>query len=134
MTFKKTTVLLFLLFFVYSNTELGQLFKISNLVQHYLEHTSYKQVQQQSFMTFIINHYKNSQKHTDTDGHDKHENLPFKTQTLNLDTVVLTLEEIQTFFTFKKLILISVNQSLPIYKEWYISNVIVSIWQPPKLV
>ncbi|APA00538.1 MULTISPECIES: hypothetical protein [Flavobacterium] len=133
MTLKKIITLLFLLFFVYSNTELGQLFKISNLVQHYLEHTNHKQEQPQSFMAFIINHYKNSQKHTDADGHDKHENLPFKTQTLNLDTVVLTFEEILTIFTFKKPILISVNQSLPIYKEWYISNVLLSIWQPPKL-
>lgn len=133
MTLKKTTTLLFLLFFVYSNTELGQLFKISNLVQHYLEHNNHKQEQSLSFIAFVVNHYKNSQKHHDADEHDKHENLPFKTQNLNLDTVVLTFEEIQTIFTFKKPILISVYQSLPIYKEWYISNVLLSIWQPPKL-
>ncbi len=134
MTLKKTTTLLFLLFFVYSNTEVGQLFKISNLVQHYLEHKNQKQEQSLSFIEFTINHYKNSQKHTDADGNDQHENLPFKTQTINLDTVVLTFEEIQTLFSFKKPMLIAVNHSLPVYKEWYISNVFVSIWQPPKLV
>jgi hypothetical protein len=63
-----------------------------------------------------------------------HENLPFKSQTINLDTVVLAFEEPQSIFTLKNPVPVVVNQSLPIYKEWYISNVFSAIWQPPKLV
>nr|WP_315171879.1 hypothetical protein [uncultured Flavobacterium sp.] len=134
MSVKKITTLLFLFVFVYSNTEIGQLFKIPNLYQHYLEHQNHNQEQAFSFIDFTISHYNNLNKHTDTDGHDKHENLPFKSQTINLDTVVLAFEEPQSIFSLKNPIRVVVNQSLPIYKEWYISNVFSSIWQPPKLV
>jgi hypothetical protein len=46
----------------------------------------------------------------------------------------LAFEEPQSIFTLKNPVPVVVNQSLPIYKEWYISNVFSAIWQPPKLV
>lgn len=134
MTVKNIITLLFLLVFVYSNTEIGQLFKIPNLVQHYLEHQNHKEQHTLSFIDFAISHYNNLQQHDDVDDHDQHENLPFKTQTNNSDSVVLAFEETHSIFTLKKPLEIIVNQSLPIYKERYVSNVFSSIWQPPKLV
>jgi hypothetical protein len=134
MTVKKITTLLFLFVFVYSNTEIGQLFKIPNLIQHYLEHQNHNQEQTLSFISFTISHYNNLNKHTDTDGHDKHENLPFKSQHINFDTAVLAFTEAQAIFSLKNTIITTLNQPLPIYKEWYISNVFITIWQPPKLV
>ncbi|MGL5111838.1 MAG: hypothetical protein ACRC6O_04280 [Flavobacterium sp.] len=133
MNLKKTIVFLFSILFVNSNTEVRQLFKIPIFVEHYLEHQNHHEENVFSFVDFTISHYGTRKKHRDTDEHDEHENVPFKSQSNSSDTL-LAFEKFNSFITVGKLNYKAVKEVFTIYKVGYISNVFNTIWQPPKLV
>lgn len=112
-----------------ANTEIGQLLKIPTLIQHFTEH--HDDDLDISFADFIDFHYNNDKQHSDTDKHDKHQNLPFKTINTNVNTILAF--ESQTAFSFRKLTIISLNRTVPFSQDFYISSVFASIWLPPKL-
>jgi len=127
---KKTIAISFLFIFLCANTEIGQLLKLPNLIHHFLEHHDHENDHNISFIAFVKSHYNNKQ-HSDTDKHDEHNNLPFKTVNISVNT--LFAFNSQTEFLFQNLIDISTNISTPFSKEFYTSNVFACIWLPPKL-
>ena len=77
--------------FLCANTEIGQLLKLPNLIIHFTEHHNHENERNISFFDFVKSHYNNKEKHTDTDKHDEHQNLPFKTLNSNIN-IVLSFE------------------------------------------
>lgn len=133
---RKTIAIAFLFIFLCANTELGQLFKLPNLLHHFLEHHDdlndkhYNEDQDISFLDFIAMHYGNNSHHADQEKHD-HENLPFKT--LNTSVTLLLAIENPQLISFSKPKTFAVTQTVPFRQEFYTSDVFASIWLPPKL-
>ncbi|MBF4518960.1 hypothetical protein IRZ71_21600 [Flavobacterium sp. ANB] len=111
-----------------TNTEIGQLLKLANLMEHFKEHS--KDGIASSFADFIDFHYHNTEKHSEK-GKENHQNLPFKTINPNVNTVLAF--ENETMFSLSKPNIISTKRTVPFHKEFYISTVFASIWLPPKL-
>lgn len=128
---KKIIAISFLLVFLSANTELGQLLKLPNLIEHFAEHRNHKGENNVTFLDFVKSHYSDNCQHSDTDQHDEHKNLPFKTINTNINTIIAF--ENQPYIFFKKPISISIKNTVPLYKEFYTSNVFTCIWLPPKL-
>lgn len=128
---KKIIAISFLFIFLCANTEIGQLLKLPTLVSHYFEHDDHEADNNISFIDFVKSHYNDNHKHSDTDKHDEHQNLPFKTINTNINTVLAF--ENQSTFSFRKPISIDVNNTVPFHKEFYTSSVYICIWLPPKL-
>ncbi len=117
--------------FLCANTEIGQLLKLPNLIIHFTEHHNHENERGISFIDFVISHYNNKEKHTDSDKHDEHQNLPFKTLNTNINIVLAFVN--QPIFSVRKSITISLKNIVPFHEELYTSNVFACIWLPPKL-
>jgi ABC-type Zn2+ transport system substrate-binding protein/surface adhesin len=128
---RKTIAISFLLIFLCANTEIGQLLKLPNLAEHFFEHHDHEDEHNISFLDFVKSHYNDNHKHSDTDKHDEHQNLPFKTLNTNVNTVIAF--ENQPSIIFNKPISIAINNTVPYHKKFYTSNVFACIWLPPKL-
>jgi hypothetical protein len=128
---KKTIAISFLFIFLCANTEIGQLLKLPNLIQHFFEHDDHKDDHIVSFIDFVKSHYNDNKQHSDKDEHDNHQNLPFKTINGSVNSF-LAFED-QTAFSFDKPNTISVVNKVPFPQEFYISSFYASIWLPPKL-
>ena len=128
---KKIIAISFLFIFLCANTEIGQLLKLPNLIEHFAEHHDHEDENNISFVDFVKSHYNDNHKHSDTDKQDEHQNLPFKTINSNLNTVI-TFEN-QPTISFRKLISIPINNTVPYHKKFYTSTVFACIWLPPKL-
>jgi hypothetical protein len=128
---KKIIAISFVVLFLCANTEIGQLLKLPNLIEHFTEHHHHDDDHAISFLDFVKNHYNDNHKHSDTDKHDHHQNLPFKTINTNTNTVIAF--ENQPTVLFRKPINVVVNNTVPFSQNFYISSVFASIWLPPKL-
>ena len=126
---KKIIVISFLFIFLCANTEIGQLLKLPHLIQHFIEHNNSGD-SDVSIVDFITIHYNENQQHSNK-GKENHQNLPFKTISGSV-SIVLAFEK-HTEVSFSKENIIFINSIVPFYKEFYISNVFASIWQPPEL-
>ena len=129
---RKTIAISFLLVFLCANTEIGQLLKLPNLIQHFTKDHGNLDDHNISFVDFIIIHYNNSGNHHTEKDKGNHQNLPFKTISTSNPSVLAF--ESQTQFLFRKPNTIFVNSTIPFPQEFYTSDVFVSIWLPPKLV
>ena len=128
---KRSIAISFVILFLCANTEMGQLLKLPNLLHHFLEHEKEHDADHNiSFVEFIKIHYSDKQQHSYKDKQG-HQNLPFKTITQNLN-IVLAFQSLNPF-SFRKLIAIFANISIPFTQEFYTSNVFACIWLPPKL-
>jgi hypothetical protein len=128
---KKIVAISFLFIFLCANTEVGQLLKLPTLVSHYFEHSDHKDDHHIAFIDFVKSHYNDNHKHSDTDKHDEHQNLPFKTINSSVSSVLAF--ENPTDIVFRKPITISTSITTPFSKEFYTSDVFACIWLPPKL-
>ena len=128
---KKIIAISFLFIFLCANTEIGQLLKIPNLIEHYFEHHDHKEEHNMSFLEFVKSHYNANHKHSDTDKHDDHQNLPFKT--LNSTVSFAIMFEFQKYVSPTKPQHIIYKITTPFSKEFYTSDVFACIWLPPKL-
>lgn len=126
---RKIIAISLLLVFLCANTEIGQLLKLTSLIEHFKEHNDDHHIAF-SFTDFIDFHYYNTEKHSNK-GKENHQNLPFKTINTNVNTVLAF--EAQAVFYFDKPTNIVAKRTVPFHKEFYISNVFASIWLPPKL-
>lgn len=119
-------IVYFLVFvFLCANTSLGQLVKLPNLVEHYKAHKNELSSNSISFFDYVKLHYAKN-----VDNNQDHQNLPFKT----LDNSISVLF-VFPFMTFQILI---VNSIIAIKKKFFYnksftSNLIISIWLPPKI-
>ena len=111
--------------FMCANTSIGQLLKVPNLIEHFNEHKNELTTDSISFIDYIISHYsKNAE-----NNHD-HEDLPFKT----LDNSSSTLFAF-SIITYQIQVVKSIisTQKKFFYNKSFKSNLIASIWLPPKL-
>lgn len=125
---KKLIIILFLSIYTLSATELHELFKLPNLVEHFKEHQSEDKTT--TLINFLVNHY------TATDDGDndssKDMQLPFKS---NHDGGNISNTGFNCFTNIQLAI-----KSIPIesknyntYSSEFISSAYLSsIWQPPK--
>ena len=108
-----------------ANTSIGQLLKVPNLIEHYNEHKNELTTDSISFIDYIVSHYsKNAE-----NNHD-HEDLPFKT--LDNSSSTLFAFSIITYQIQVVKPLISIQKKF-FYNKSFKSNLIASIWLPPKL-
>ena len=52
-----------------ANTELGEMLKFPNLIQHFVKHSTNKTEHSLSFLGFMKNHYDSEKTHSDSDQH-----------------------------------------------------------------
>lgn len=111
---------------------MGQLLKLPNLIQHFSNHQEDADTSGQniSLLDFLAIHYNDSEHHSNQ-GKDSHQNLPFKTININVNTVLAF--ENQPEFSFSKPNIIYLNRTVAFSQDFYISSVFASIWLPPKL-
>ena len=123
---KKYFAIVLLSIFMCANTSIGQLLKIPNLIEHYIEHKNDSSANSISFVDYLILHYsKNVENNID------HQDLPFKT----FDTSTSFLFVFTNFNYQISLVkpLVS-NPKQYSYSESFQSNLITSIWLPPKIL
>lgn len=122
---KKIIAIFLLSSFLCANTSIGQLFKIPNLIEHYIEHQYEAEDTSISILDFLKIHYsKSSEKN-----HDDHQNLPFK-----------TIDHLMSVFTFcndvYQIQLVNFVTSFKkkfFYQSRFQSKLISVIWLPPKI-
>lgn len=123
----KKLSIFFLFFYVFSNTEFHELFKLQSMFVHYQEHLNTDG--NLGFLKFIHLHYSNDQSHQDTD--DDKEHLPFQDHH-SIFTVVAPTKDLAS-----NIIKITPNapQTIDISilsEDFYSSSFVDQIWQPPK--
>lgn len=111
--------------FMCANTSIGQLLKVPNLIEHYNEHKNELTTDSISFMDYIVSHYSKN-----ADNNHDHEDLPFKT--LDNSSNTLFAFSIITYQIQVVNPLISTQKKF-FYNKSFKSNLIASIWLPPKL-
>ena len=111
--------------FMCANTSIGQLLKVPNLIEHYNEHKNELTTDSISFMDYIVSHYSKN-----ADNNHDHEDLPFKT--LDNSSSTLFAFSIITYQIQVVKPLISTQKKF-FYNKSFKSNLIASIWLPPKL-
>jgi hypothetical protein len=125
---KKNIIIFFLFTYLFSATQLNELFKINLLIEHYIEHKN--KDKNLSLLGFIYMHYLGD--NTKDDDYDKDMKLPFKA----IDTHSYNLANFCTpipAFQFPKGIALQLFQ-IPLYEYnfSFVSNFHSTIWQPPK--
>lgn len=112
--------------FLCANTSIGQLFKVPNLLEHYKVHKNQKPTNSISFIDFIKLHYsKNAENNK-----EEHQDLPFKTFD-NVTSVLFTISNNNFQIQLLKPLISSKKKFF--YNESFKSNLITSIWLPPKI-
>ena len=111
--------------FMCANTSIGQLLKVPNLIEHYNEHKNELTTDSISFIDYIVSHYSKN-----ADNNHDHEDLPFKT--LDNSSSTLFAFSIITYQIQVVKLLISTQKKF-FYNKSFKSNLIASIWLPPKL-
>lgn len=120
-------IAIFLLFvFMCANTSIVQLLKLPNLVEHYKEHKSVSDEDSLSFIDFIKLHYSKNAKHS----HEKHHDLPFKTLENTSSMIYFTMTENNQFVTIS---FFNPRKKIFHYHSTFKSNLLSSIWLPPKI-
>ena len=124
---KKSILILVLSGYLFSFTELRELFKLPILIQHFTEHqSSDKDI---SFSDFMWMHYL---AHQDDDGDDaKDRSLPFKS-CHNSHITTFALTNINHDVQIKPLEII-IHKYYYSHQELFLTNFHPTIWQPPKL-
>jgi hypothetical protein len=119
-------IVYFLVFvFLCANTSLGQLVKLPNLVEHYKAHKNELSSNSISFFDYVKLHYAKN-----VDNNQDHQNLPFKT--LDNSISVLFVFPLMTFQIPIVNSIIAIKKKF-FYNKSFTSNLIISIWLPPKI-
>jgi hypothetical protein len=122
----KLIAIFLLLVFMCANTSIGQLFKIPNLIKHYNEHKSESTDASISFIDFIKLHYSNNAEHS----HEEHQDLPYKSLENSSTIIYFTFSENNPFETVS---FFNLKKKIFCYHSTFKSNLITSIWLPPKI-
>ncbi|MQP24221.1 hypothetical protein GFJ94_03980 [Flavobacterium sp. LMO8] len=111
--------------FMCANTSVGQFLKVPNLIEHFNEHKNELTTNSISFIDYIVSHYSKN-----ADNNQDHEDLPFKT----LDNSSSTLFAF-SIITYQIQVVKSIisTQKKFFYNKSFKSNLVASIWLPPKL-
>ena len=126
---KKILLILFLSSYLVSTTELHELLKLPQLIEHFIEHKEAKN--EITFLDFLIMHYSSS---NDGDNDtDKDKRLPFKSHAHSENFSVNAFISFSTIEMKIKQILIPQKQYKSYFSDFIKSAYLSSIWQPPKL-
>lgn len=108
-------------------TPVSQLFKISELFEHYTEH---KHLDEHiSFSDFLAMHYSHSD--VQYPDNDRDMQLPFKQY--NCSSLVFTFSPPAVFALTDKMFLAPGDKKLSLYRSpFHSSELLSNIWQPPK--
>ena len=125
---KKTISIFFLLVYLFSVTEISQLFKLPVVFEHYAEH---KKVEPQiSFIQFLEMHYMHGNP-KDKD-YERDMQLPFKNSTAIVSIVSNDCLPLVGSMSLPKPVAIPLKKS-PITADIFTPSPCLSnIWQPPK--
>ena len=115
-----------MLLFLNAHTAFGELLRLPVLVEHYTEH---RQINQESFLDFLIQHYARQIRHSHGNSQD-HEKLPFKSVNTNAQAPVL-LPEPAPSLTPVWVQPTPALKTMP-HRQHYASAYQNSIWQPPR--
>lgn len=124
---KKLTAISFLLIFLCTNTELGQLLKLPVLIHHYLEH--YDDDGGISFVDFLHKHY--DEKNSHPSANNEHQRLPFKSHDSGFLQTNLVFH-LPVGFELKTEKPVSTKVTIIYSEAFYSSSIRSRIWQPPK--
>ncbi len=120
-------IALFLLFiFMCANTSIVQLLKLPNLIEHYKEHKSESAEDSLSFIDFIKLHYSKNAKHS----HEEHHDLPFKSLENTSSIIYFAMTQNNQFETIS---FFNPRKKIFHYHSTFKSNLLSSIWLPPKI-
>ena len=109
-----------------ANTSIGQLLKIPNLIEHYIEHKNELNTASISFIDFLESHYsKNAENNP-----EEHQDLPFKTFEI-ASTVFLLVNNAN--FQIQSLKALITDKQKFFYHQFFKSHLITTIWLPPKI-
>ena len=109
-----------------ANTSIGQLLKIPNLIEHYIEHKNELIPTSISFIDFLESHYSKNAENNPEEHHD----LPFKT--FEIASTVFVLVNNANFQIQPAKALIADKQKF-FYHQSFKSHLITTIWLPPKI-
>lgn len=127
---KKYVSIVLLFFYVFSMTEVHQLWKAPKLVEHYLEHKS--EDKGLTLISFLEMHYLNG--FTKDADFEKDMKLPFKATQDNCFSFVVLLPTPEKFELNSEPFVLEIHKPTILQKsQVFISNYLSSIWQPPKI-
>ncbi len=124
---QRLIAILFLFSFLFSGTEMHELFKIPHLFSHFIEHTT--ESKEISLLDFLKEHYNG----TENSHHDTHKDkgcLPFqgKEHVNPMNTLILNNTSV---IVFQKTI--AEESKVILFQEKFISSFNGTVWQPPKI-
>ena len=108
-------------------TPVSQLFKITELIEHYTEHRNLDE--HMGFSDFLAMHYSHSD--VQYPDHERDMQLPFKQY--NCSSLVFTFLQPAAFALTDKAFFAQREKNLPLYRSpFHSSELLANIWQPPK--
>lgn len=108
-------------------TPVSQLFKITELIEHYTEHRNLDE--HMSFSDFLAMHYSHSD--VQYPDHERDMQLPFKQY--NCSSLVFTFLQPTAFLLTAKTVFAQSDKDLTLYRSpFHSSELLATIWQPPK--
>lgn len=125
---RKITLLLIVLAYLSSITEMHELLKATNLISHFLQHR--ESDESLSFMDFLSLHYGDDSGHADSEEHGG--KLPFKSDHISIAWV--NFMALPSFILSEEVVLVIHDSVSPtaFYCSVPISGRTNAIWQPPK--
>lgn len=127
---KRFMIISFLFIFLSTNTVFSELFKLPELIHHYIEHRESEKNVNLSFIDFLTEHYSENAHHTHK--HNNHEKLPFKTLDFHLTHVISIVPQTNNSFPIIVLVNLKLKKSFQ-YRYGYSNAYLENIWQPPRL-
>ena len=121
----KKLAVLFLFFYVFSNTEVHELTKLPSMFMHYQEHLEHDQ--SIGFAKFIHIHYNTDHSHQDRDS----EQMPFQDHH-SAFTVIAPIKDIQAHSIKIQMSIPRIIKIHPGNEDFTSSSFIQQIWQPPR--
>ncbi len=119
---KQAATIFFLVLIISTHTQLGQLFKLPLLIEHYIKHQKQNGV---SLLDFLAEHYASN--HRDADLHED-EQLPFKNITMHSNYAIVTPFN-QTFVSVR----LPAGQKVSFTSKYIPQQYLDSIFHPPKV-
>lgn len=126
---KRFMVISFLFIFLSTNTVFSELFKLPELIHHYLEHRENEKDNNLTFINFLTEHYSENAHHTHKN--NNHEKLPFKTLDFHLAHVISIVPQTNSSLPIIVLVNPKLKKSFQ-YQYDYSNAYLESIWQPPR--
>jgi hypothetical protein len=126
---KTTIAILFSLTYLFATTQLGELFKLPLMAEHFAEHQN--ENPKISFWNFICIHYMHGE--VNDDDFDKDMKLPFKSHNSCSCSSITFLQAVPNYDLFYNIFFTTTTKTNFGYSFSFIPNYFSSIWQPPKI-